>query len=280
MKLRPVATDDGSLEEVAALLAAAFPGVRYLDARYLAWAYRGGPDGSALGFNAYEEGRLAAHYVTQPLRARVAGVEERGLLSFHTATHPDFRGRGLFTELARATFEEAARRGYGHVVGVANAASSPGFVRRLGFQLVSPLDVRLGLGLRSEPRGGEEPAYERIWSGPAVRWRLACPARSYRAVRRGPAAVVYAPAGRLGIWAELGRLPEALVAPELAPLRGRPIRLWMGLEPGGVRWLGSLGVPARLRPSPLNLIFLDLAGRRRTLDPARVRFSAIDFDAY
>jgi hypothetical protein len=31
---------------------------------------------------------------------------------------------------------------------------------------------------------------------------------------------------------------------------------------------------------PLNLIFLDLTGRGRRLDPERVKFDALDFDAY
>lgn len=279
MDLRPVATDDRSLEEVSALLARAFPGVSHLGRDYLAWAYRDGPDGSVVGFNAYDGGRLAAHYVTQPLRARVNEVEERGLLSFHTATDPDFRGRGLFPRLARATFEEAARRGYGHVVGVANAASSPGFVGKLGFQLVAPLDVRIGLGPRAGGRSGPTPRYERLWSRSAARWRLACPARRYRAVGRAEKTVVYAPTGRLGIWVELARLPRELAA-AVEPLRAHPLRLWIGLEPGGARWPLSARVPTRLRPSPLNLIFLDLTRAGRRLDAAEVRFSAMDFDAY
>jgi hypothetical protein len=58
-----------------------------------------------------------------------------------------------------------------------------------------------------------------------------------------------------------------------------PLRLWLGIEPG-MRVGPYLRLPASLRPAPQNLIFLDLTERGRTLDPRRVRFQAIDFDAY
>jgi hypothetical protein len=35
-----------------------------------------------------------------------------------------------------------------------------------------------------------------------------------------------------------------------------------------------------LRPAPLNFVFRDLSGRERRIDPARLRYSALDFDAY
>jgi hypothetical protein len=45
-------------------------------------------------------------------------------------------------------------------------------------------------------------------------------------------------------------------------------------------WRGKpwINIPMRFRPSPLNLIFKDLTGQGRTLDPGTVRFQALDFD--
>jgi hypothetical protein len=36
----------------------------------------------------------------------------------------------------------------------------------------------------------------------------------------------------------------------------------------------------RLRPSPLNLIYRSFAPRVSALDPSRIAFSFLDFDAY
>jgi GNAT superfamily N-acetyltransferase len=270
------------LSEVEVLLHQAFPEAHQLDHAYLRWSYLENPDGHALGFNAYHDGSLAAHFVTQPLRAQVEGREERGLLSFHIATHPDYRGQGLFTQLARRTFDEARSEGFDFVVGVANAASTPGFIRKLRFQLVAPLSVRVGLGpprFRS-PAPSAKPCFSRIWSAEGRAWRCACPARRYAVVPDGERTTIYSPTGRAGILAELGSFPRAQV-PEHLPRASKlnPLRLWIGLDPrqrAGV----YLPLPDALRPSPLNLIFLDLTGAKRQLDPRRVRFQAIDFDAY
>jgi hypothetical protein len=61
----------------------------------------------------------------------------------------------------------------------------------------------------------------------------------------------------------------------------RLLDVWVGLDPG-VDWRRSLHValPNALRPSPLNLIFLDLSGEGRELDPGRVRWRALDFDDF
>ena len=280
--IRQLEHSNADLAEVQALLRQAFPDAHHLDQDYLQWSYLDNPEGRALGFNAYHEKTLAAHYVTQPLRAQLTEGEERGLLSLHTATHPRYQGQGLFTQLARRTFEEARSLGFEFVVGVANAASTPGFVRKLGFQLVAPLDVRIGLG---PPRFGSSgtatnPCFAASWSPERLSWRCACPARLYSALPGGQHTALYAPTGRAGILAELGSFQSDHVPLGLARTTGwNPIRLWMGLDPRP-RAGAYLPLPGRLRPSPLNLIFLDLTGKQRQLDPERVRFRALDFDAY
>jgi len=281
---RPLDLGDAGIADVGRLLRVTFPEASHLDADYLDWCYRANPAGAAIGRNAYEGESLAAHYVTVPLRARVFGREETGVLSLHTATHPEHQGKGLFTRLAEATYRDAAAAGHGFVVGVANAASTPGFVRKLGFQLVRPLDVRVGFG--PAPLGDAGSArfsFERLWDEEALRWRLACPARSYRRASSGARTIVYAPTGRLGVWAELASFARDVAAPAaLAPLGlANPLRLWMGLDASRA-WRGApwTTLPGSFRPSPLNLIFRDLRGEGRTLDPAMVRFAALDFDAY
>ncbi|MAE95895.1 MAG: GNAT family N-acetyltransferase [Deltaproteobacteria bacterium] len=282
MELRPIDPTPSGLETLRGLLASSFPEATHLDVPYLRWSYVENPVGLVVGFNAQDDARLAAHYATLPVVARVAGREARGLLSLHTATHADYRGRGLFPQLAEATYRAGADGGFEFVVGVANAASTPGFVRRLGFQLVRPLDVRLGFGAAPAPGAATHLDFERVWDEPALGWRLRCPARDYRRAEDARGATLYAPTDRLGIWVELGRAIEGSSIQSLRPFRGlQPLRLWMGLDPAR-DWAHSsyFSLPMRLRPSPLNLIFRDLTGAGRRLDADRVRFAALDFDAY
>lgn len=278
--LKPVTFSDADIVEIAALLRVVFPNARHFTDEAVGWQYRDGPDGPAVGFNAWEGAVLAAHYVTIPLVARVLGREERGLLSLNTATHPAHQGRGLFTKLANATYAHAQEMGFSFVVGVANASSTHGFLKKLGFQLVSPLRAMIGIGPLPYRAPSAPVDLERVWSDAALRWRLAHPVYPYMIKRSGALHLVLSERSQSGARYVLGAYPDQRFD-GCAPMEtgGVCMKAWIGLDPA-MRWSGSayLNVPMRFRPSPLNLIFKDLTGQDRRLSADRVRFQAMDFD--
>jgi GNAT superfamily N-acetyltransferase len=283
--IRQIDLSEPSLQSYHRLLTEVFPtAAAQFTPAYLTWQYVRNPAGPAVGFNAFSGETLAAHYVTLPIRVQLDGRACKGLLSLNTATHPQHQGKGLFTKLADATYQYAASQGYELVVGVANANSTPGFTRKLGFQLVSPLEARLGMGPlpAQDPRFTSE--FEVLWDRELLSWRLANPSRAYRLRTRGDSVRVEAPTGKAGIQAILGDFPRQLAPTSLertAPFSPNPVRLWLGIDPSR-RFQRSLfqPIPERLRPSPLNLIYRDLTGKRPSLDVSRLRFRALDFDAY
>ena len=108
-----------------------------------------------------------------------------GALSLNTAVHERARGGGVFTRLAEETYDKARVRGIRVVVGVANANSTPGFVKRLGFTSIGPLPVggapassasrAVGAQCRRGGRRGERPRAARAAArspagGLARRW--------------------------------------------------------------------------------------------------------------
>lgn len=272
---RSLATDDASLGKYSALLGVTSAP---LSTDLLRWMYRDNPSGRAVGTNAYVGDELAAHYATIPVEAMLDGERVRGLLSLNTATHPTHQGKGLFTRLAEETYARGAKLGYRFVVGVANANSTPGFTKKLGFQLVSPLDVLVGVG--GVRASHDDVGFALTWNAPSLKWRLSRPGARYVAQTSGDRTVVYAVAHKLGILAYMTDAPPALV-PELpAPRRRQALRMWIGIDPKPQR-VGLLApLPERLRPSPLNLIFRDLTGKGRTLSRESTRFTLLDFDAY
>lgn len=278
--LKPVTVSDADIVEIAVLLRTVFPDAEHFTDEAVSWQYRDNPDGHVVGYNAWLGAVLAAHYVTIPLTARVHGVEERGLLSLNTATHPAHQGKGLFTKLANATYAHAKEQGFGFVVGVANASSTHGFTRKLGFQSVSPLRAMVGIGQLPcrDPKATAD--YERVWSDAAIRWRLAHPAYRYKLKRSGDQRMLLSARTQFGARYVLGTYPTERWD-NSAPLENDNVRMkaWIGLDPS-MRWSGSMyfNVPMRFRPSPLNLIFKDLTGRDRKLTADRVRFQAMDFD--
>ena len=277
--LRPVESDSGALAECAALLVKVLSPA--LDLRYLNWLYAENPAGAAVGFNAFHNGTLAAHYAAIPLSARVNGRVEKGLLSLNTATHPGHQGKGLFPAIAAQTYARAAELGFEFVIGVANARSTRGFTEKLGFQLVAPLDVLVGVGSIEPGADVRGESYLPLWSNEAIAWRLRRPGARYVAgLPRGSLCDVFATVAKFGMLARLDRVPAAVAGglPRAGPLSR--LRLSIGLDPAARRKGLFVRVPDRLKPSPLNLIFRDLSGGGRVLDADRVRWTLLDFDAY
>jgi GNAT superfamily N-acetyltransferase len=289
MDYRFVQNDELTLANYQALFKVCFPNVRHYTISYLKWLYASNPTGGAVGFDAVEGERWAAHYVCVPVWARVKGEMQKGLLSLNTATHPDYQGKGLFTKLANMTYEYACDNGYRFVYGVANANSTPGFTRRLGFQLVRPLEARLGLGgFFADARECEtlhtEAVFVRAWDKAALRWRIGNPANpigvqtvsaslhSFTARTTYPFIQVYSEMS-ISDWE-----PTSLPA---SPARFGLLRLFLGLFPGK-QWThrNYWAIPKRLKPSPLHLIYRDLHSTSTTLAPHACFVSFMDFDAY
>ena len=276
LAIRPTGTSPAQLEAYSRLLNATFQTGKFRP-EALAWRYRDNPAGTVIGADAWDGERLAAHYVACPLEARIDGQIVRGLLSLNTATHPDYQGRGLFTQLAETAYGLGAAAGYAFVIGVANANSTPGFLRRLAFQDVGRLHAGV---LASLPkRFSIAPVqYQAAWREDLLAWRLANPDGCYTTARRGEL---------LGVWAKT-HLPFVQCgaflpnAEAVTPAGGAPLAatLFLGLEPR-MNLSAFLPIPERLRPSPLNLIWRSLGtGAPAALQREAVALNFLDFDPY
>ena len=140
------------------------------------WLYANNPAGKAIGFNAFDGKRLVAHYVCIPSSINLNGSSVKAILSLNTATHPSYQGKGLFTKLAEMTYAAATELDYAAVYGVANANSTPGFIRKLGFQLIGPLMAKLGIGsLNVDFSRLESIQFYRLWNEADLSWRASNP---------------------------------------------------------------------------------------------------------
>jgi GNAT superfamily N-acetyltransferase len=279
LAIRPAGTSPAQLAAYSSLLNTAFATAKFTP-ESLAWRYRDNPAGTVVGADAWDGERLAAHYVTCPLEARIEGATVRGLLSLNTATHPDYQGRGLFTRLAETAYGQGADAGFDFVIGVANANSTPGFLRKLAFQEVGRLHA--GVLARTPRAFSDAPVqYQGAWRPDLLTWRLANPQGRYVTARQGDL---------LGVWART-HLPFVRCGAFLPVADGAPARrssaplaatLFIGLEPRmALGRQGFLPVPERLRPSPLNLIWRRLgADAPPALEPDAVAINFLDFDPY
>ncbi len=286
MQIERAKVDSESLEQYRALFAICFPSATVYSAEYLLWQYQHNPDGDVVGFNAIVDGQVIAHYACLPCQIILNGRHVKALLSLNTATHPGFQGKGLFVKLAQQTFDAAAQEGFGAVYGIANANSTPGFIRKLGFTLVRPLDAVFGFGRGPSlilPGEHSQIGFARQWSDAALAWRLANPSNPVRVAHTRTGGLLFAaPAGKplVSAWSERAARGSGNDEVRAHGLGLSPCRVFLGCGASGLKNGLFFSIPDRLKPSPLNFIFRDLVSDHNRLSAERVYCDFLDFDAF
>ena len=250
-----------SISHHETLLNLCFPHSK-LSRRYLEWLYFSNPLGDVVGFDAMDGDVLAAHYACIPTRIG----DSIGLLSLNTATHPDYRSKGLYQELAKMTYERWSNE-FNYVVGVANAQSATAFVKRLGFTEIGRLNLRFG-DLRRPTSGA------RSWSQVELDWRINSPRQQLEKKIVGDGLV------------ELSMRPKNLPfkIKSIIPIQDTGIaemELLIARKQGfTVDWIkdtkSQLHLPEKLKPSPLVMIYQRLSGSDTEVNS----WSFPDFDAF
>lgn len=284
--IRPTETKPEVLAAHRELFRNAFPSAKAYTAAYLEWLYKQNPAGTVVGYDAWEGDKLAATYVTVPAPVLQREAVRPALLSLNTATHERYRGQGLFTRLANATYQLARERNFEIVFGVANANSVGGFTKKLGFQDLGSLSARIGIG-----RIGASPEldvarldFARYWDAPLLEWRTRNPSNPITLRKCAQGFIAQAPTHLLPIRA-YAFLPSNLIQdPDCRGNSGaticRPINIALGLWAGKSDIGLNFELPRRLRPSPLRLIHKDLNDQKRLVDAAQCFMTFLDFDAF
>ena len=269
-RIEQVRVDDVALREILKLMQLAFVGhAEKFSMEYLKWQYADNPVGPIVGFNAYLGDVLAAHYVTMPIYLNIEGQKTLGVLSLNTATHPDHRGKRLFTILAERTYEFAAENGYRFVMGVANANSTHGFIKHLKFKLLGPLTFKVGMGTNIYPQ--KDYTFTRYWDKEIMDWRLKNPSMKY--YKNGDMVVSpIIPGFKKLVFHD----KEGLVL--MPRLHGRPFNLYIGYG-ADLKKGFYCGIPNFIEHSPFNLIFRDLTnGSLPEVTKENILFELMDFD--
>lgn len=260
--------DDKLLEELVVLMKDSFPDCPF-GKDYYHWQYVDNPNGRVVSYNAYYEGSLVAHYAAIPIEMSFDGIIHRGLLSLNTATHSAHRGKGLFVKLAQMTYDHAKEMSYKYVIGVANANSTHGFLTKLGFYQICPLEVRFGVGDIFSHKV-EKPIHVE-WNDKTLQWRLANPYYKYRI-------------GSNMIFGSMDKPLFKTIVSENNNLEKkgsiglRPFNLYVGL---GLERKGGLyfRMPSFIKHSPFNLIFKDMSdGELPQVTQDNIFFQLIDYD--
>jgi len=137
MELRPYAPGDEAA--ILGLFELSFG--KPLAEAFWRWRFLDDPHGEPLIELAWDGDVLAAHYAVSPTTLAVEGERRPASLSMTTMTHPDYRGQGLFGQLATRLYGRLAELDHVAVFGFPNAQSHRGFVRDLGWSDVHEIPM-------------------------------------------------------------------------------------------------------------------------------------------
>ena len=126
------------------------------------WKFDDNPAGPQILAVAVDGDAIVGQYALWPSRLHVGREVVQAAQSLDTMTHPDYRGQGMFTRLAREAMGYAADRGIEVLYGFPNAASYPGFVTKLDWDHTG--DVARYVRVLAPSRHDRVPA----WLGPVV----------------------------------------------------------------------------------------------------------------
>jgi hypothetical protein len=259
MEIRAISPENLINQE--ALLRLCFPNSN-LNMAYLNWLYFTNPLGNVVGFDAMDGNTLAAHYACIP--TQIDG--KLGLLSLNTATHPDYRSKGLYQKLAKQTFEYWSTE-FDFVVGVANDKSAAAFVNRLGFTELGRLNLRYGDLQR--PSSGI-----RTWTKVDLDWRTKSPRQGLekRVLDNGMIELSMRPKNFLFKIKSLVKVLESEIrqtTDEHVNRRGLTVDWIKDSTP-------RLYLPEKLKPSPLVMIYKSMKSDNLEINS----WSFPDFDAF
>lgn len=263
------------LDKVVALFTDTFYWTKKFSQEYLEWQYLQNPNGKVVSFNAFaKDGTLAAHYAAIPIQMILNGKKEKGLLSLNTATHPNHQGHRLFTTLADRTYQFAKEHEYKFVIGVANANSTHGFLKNLGFYLVAPLEFKIGVG---DIFKGELPnnINRMFYSQEVLDWRLKCPEYQYSMLGN----TIHGSRKEPLFHTSVAKMPNGIDVNALRLKRTFDVfNIYIGLGADTKNGL-YFNLPKFIKRSPFNLIFKDLTdGELPKITKDNVFFQLLDYD--
>jgi len=133
-----------------------------------AWKHRDNPFGPSPSWVAFDGERLVGLRLLMRWEFEQQGRLVPAVRAVDTVTHPDYRGRGVFTALTLRAVDELRAEGIAFIFNTPNEQSRPGYVK-MGWRVVGRLPVAIRpVSVRALPRilGARTPADR--WSLPST----------------------------------------------------------------------------------------------------------------
>ncbi|EIJ44205.1 hypothetical protein BegalDRAFT_3387 [Beggiatoa alba B18LD] len=104
-----------------------------LSLAYWQWRFLQNPVYSPLIYLMWDDELLVGHYAASPCYLNLEGTPILSALSMTTMTHPQYNGRGIFTDLAQQFYSDMQQAGFSSIWGFPNRNSHYGFIKKLAW---------------------------------------------------------------------------------------------------------------------------------------------------
>ncbi|WP_101688816.1 GNAT family N-acetyltransferase [Dysgonomonas massiliensis] len=270
-EIKYIATDDNSLVELQHFLKVVFPRTSRFTLDFLRWQYKENPLGEMEGFNAWHNGRIISHFAGLPIEMNLFDKKRRGLLCINVSTDPKYQGKKLFKTLGERTVKYAMDNGYDFMIAVPNANSSHTFLKYLGFYLISPLSVKVGIG--NNIFSDRHFDCYKSWDEKQYKWRLNSPVNKYSCSD----GCLYSPISFFAKTISKINLFNKTVEELSQNIGFRPLNLYVGLGADISRGF-YFNMPSFIKRPPFNLVFKDFTGEIPPIQKENVFIQLIDLD--
>ena len=250
---------------------------------FLNWLYNDNPNGKAITYNFIDNEKIVAHYALVPITIIHNKSYFKAALSVSIAIHENYRGLYIFQRMVNKTFELAKSMGIEFVIGVSNKLATPLFVRCFKFKLISPLEVKIGLGEVLEKNDSSH-NFEVFWNNETLSWRLNNPRFKYQIYQNKKKITIYNNHYKI-FKIEMGNFFEE----NFQFLKNNKnkinynfnlLNMWIGLD--NCSWEKSFyfNMPNFLKPAPLNFIIKNLNSEKIDIEKKDIKFHLIDFEIF
>jgi len=105
------------------------------------WRFIENPFGEGIIKLLFDRDLLVGHYVVIPMVMKIKNNLHRAVFAMTVMTHPDYRGQGIFTHLAKETYKEASKKGFDLVYGFPNKNVYQGYIGRLEWMIFGKMTM-------------------------------------------------------------------------------------------------------------------------------------------
>ena len=164
-----------NLEKYKHLYVTCFKDTKYnLD--YLNWLYNKNPEGKFIGIDVFNNGKIIGQVGGIPHEFVLNQKKVRVLVSVNVCVNPKYQGKWIFSKMLIRLEKLAQELNFDGIIGIANKAAYPFWLRSIKMKKLKSLDVFIGLG-QLNLNNFQKSTYNfyTYWTQKKLNWRIKNP---------------------------------------------------------------------------------------------------------